>query len=239
MRLLVFQHSVGEPPAAFGRHAAEHGDDMTVVRLFAGDGIPTLAGFDALLVMGGPMDVWDTVDYPWLRTEITAIASWVSSGRPYLGICLGHQLLAEAMGGKCARMTSPEIAVSDVTLDGAQNDPLFRGLPNRFQAMHWHGVEVATVPDKAQVLGHSAGCANQVMRVGNAAWGLQFHPELVPGTVTTWMDDPANVACATDWLGSTAAAWDFVAASEAQATGFIERSKLIYSNFRTLTQPRS
>ncbi len=231
MRLLVFQHSAGEPPAAFGAHAVAAGDEVTLVRLFAGEPIPPLDAFDALLVMGGPMDVWEEAAHPWLIPEKAAIRDWVRAERPYLGICLGHQLLAEAMGGCCARMETPEIAVSDVVV--TEPDPLLDALPRQFPAMHWHGVEVTSPPPGATLLGHSAGCATQAMRVGPRAWGLQFHPELQPGTITQWMADPANIACATDWLGSTDAAWDFVRASEAQAEGFVARSAALYAAFRT------
>ncbi|WP_425040943.1 type 1 glutamine amidotransferase [Primorskyibacter sp. S187A] len=232
MKLLVFQHSAGEPPAAFGAHAEAAGDQVDIVRLFDGEAVPACAEYDALMVMGGPMDVWEEDAHPWLRREKSAIRAWVLSGRPYLGICLGHQLLAEAMGGTCALMPKPEIAVSDVTLSVSADDPIVGALPRRFAAMHWHGVEVTRPPQGAQVLGYSEGCANQMMRIGSKAWGLQFHPEVQRGTVTQWMQDPGNLACAVDWLGSEAAAWAFVERSEAQADDFVERSARLYSAFR-------
>ncbi|MEL6640590.1 MAG: type 1 glutamine amidotransferase [Pseudomonadota bacterium] len=234
MRLLVFQHSAGEPPAAFGAHAAAAGDQIEIIRLFAGDSIPDTSTYDALLVMGGPMDVSGIESPAWLVPEKAAIRAWVTSGRPYLGICLGHQLLADAMGGKCARMLAPEIAVSDVVLTAAVHHGICADLPPQFAAMHWHGVEVATLPQGATVLGHSNGCGNQILCIGPRAWGLQFHPEIEPGTITQWMRDPANVACARDWLGSEAAAWAFVEEAEAQAAQFVVRSQAIYRAFRAM-----
>ena len=235
MRLLVAQHSAGEPPAAFGAHALAAGDTLHVVRLFAGEPIPNFAGYDALLVMGGPMDVWEEDNHPWLIPEKAAIRAWVQTGKPYLGICLGHQLLAEAMGGACKRMDVPEIAVRDVTLKNASDDPLLSELPAAFKAMHWHGVEVVALPASAHILGSSTGCKNQIMRVGERAWGLQFHPELERGTITQWMEDPANVVCASNWLGSEAAAWEFARAAEAEADQFLDRSRRLYTNFRALS----
>lgn len=234
MRLLVLQHSAGEPPAAFGVHALAAGDTLCVVRLYAGEPIPNLNGFDAILVMGGPMDVWEEDAHPWLAPEKIAIRTWVETGKPYLGICLGHQLLAEALGGLCKTMAKPEIGMSEVMTKDTARDPLFASQPDTFDAMHWHGVEVVKPPANARVLGASRGCANQIMRVAPKAWGLQFHPELEPGTIIKWMEDPANMACASDWLGSEAAAWEFVKAAEAQADQFIERSRALYLAFRSL-----
>ena len=213
MRLLVAQHSAGEPPAAFGAHALAAGDTLHVVRLFAGEPIPNFAGYDALLVMGGPMDVWEEDNHPWLIPEKAAIRAWVQTGKPYLGICLGR----------------------DVTLKNASDDPLLSELPAAFKAMHWHGVEVVALPASAHILGSSTGCKNQIMRVGERAWGLQFHPELERGTITQWMEDPANVVCASNWLGSEAAAWEFARAAEAEADQFLDRSRRLYTNFRALS----
>jgi len=234
MRLLAFQNTPGEPPAAFSRHASAAGDTVHIVRLCDGGPIPDGADFDALIVMGGPMDVWEEDAYPWLAPEKTAIRNWVTTGKPFLGICLGHQLLVEAMGGTCRSMQTPEIAVSDVTRLAA-DDPLLAALPDHFPAMHWHGVEADALPDNTCVLARSAGCDIQAVRVDDNAWGLQFHPELEHGTVTKWMDDKGNIDCATDWLGSTEAAWDFVKQSEARADSFLETSGQIYQAFRTRT----
>lgn len=231
MRLLVFQHTPGEPPAAFAVHAAKAGDVVDVVHLYQGASIPDFDGYDALLVMGGPMDVWEEDAHPWLVAEKAAIREWVGTGKPYLGICLGHQLLIEAMGGSCRPMATPEIAVTDVTLD-APSDPLLQGLPNTVSAMHWHGVEADRLPEKAHVLGATPGCPVQAVRVGPKAWGLQFHPELEPGTVTLWMQDAGNLTCASDWLGSEAAAWQFVKDAEAKAHQFLETSRQIYGALR-------
>jgi GMP synthase-like glutamine amidotransferase len=235
LRLLVFQHCESETPAAFADHAKASGDSVHVVKLFNGDTIPEFDLYDGLLVMGGPMDIWETDEHPWLIVEKQAIKQWLDCGKPYLGICLGHQLLVEAKGGRCAKMQNPEIAISDVTLTNtAKDDPLCKGLPSVFPAMHWHGVEAVELPDQCEVLGRSDKCSVQVLHVGQSAWGLQFHPELVEGTVTGWMSDKSNLDAAASWLGSQEAAWEFVEQSEREASGFINRSARIYENFRSL-----
>ncbi len=100
IRILIFQHLACEHPGTF-RDLMRDDDVVThTVELDDGEPIPCLDGFDALMVMGGPMDVWQTAIHPWLDAEITAIRDWVAARRrPFLGFCLGHQLLAEALGG--------------------------------------------------------------------------------------------------------------------------------------------
>lgn len=230
MRLLVFQHVEHEPPAAFADLARAAGDTLHVVRFYLGEGIPDLEGFDALLVMGGPMDVWQVDENPWLANEIAAIATWVGAGRPYLGICLGHQLLATAMDGECAAMATPEIGIAPV--ERQQEDPLLAALPRRFGAMQWHGVEVTRPPEGTAILAANSQCAVQAMRIGTCAWGVQFHPEITPGLVTGWMRDPANWRCAVDWLGAEDLARDFGAAAEAHVPDALSQSAAFYGVLR-------
>ncbi|MFY2822594.1 type 1 glutamine amidotransferase [Ruegeria sp. MALMAid1280] len=208
MNVLIFQHTQGEGPGAFCDHIARHEDAMQIVHLYKGQSIPPLDEFDLLLVMGGPMDVWETGTYPWLTIEKQAIRTWVRDfNRPYLGICLGHQLLIDALGGTCARMQIPEIGVLPVELTGnGREDPLFASLPRQFPVLQWHGVATADLPPDTAVLAASDGCAVQAIRVGDCAWGVQFHPEIVQGTISTWMEDKGNHQCAVDWLGSADAA---------------------------------
>lgn len=236
MKVLVFQHTTGENPGAFLDHIADHGDTAQIVHLYEGQDIPTLESFDLLLVMGGPMDVWDTEDHPWLIPEKRAIERWVRElRRPYFGICLGHQLLVDALGGRCAPMEVPEIGIWPVDLtESARTDPVFSDLPPHFPVVQWHSVAAADLPEGCEVLARSRGCAVQAVRVWDKAWGVQFHPEVTDGTIEAWMSDPENHQCAVDWLGSAETARQMIRQSEEIAADQFKRTSQIYAALRQL-----
>jgi GMP synthase-like glutamine amidotransferase len=123
---------------------------------------------------------------------MAAIRSWVEAGRPYLGLCLGHQLLAQACGGHVALMDgAPEVGIAQVPV---AEDPIFAGLPELCTCFQWHGAEVKRLPAEAVLLASSAACAIQAFRLGNCAYGLQFHMELTATTAEEWAALPEYAA---------------------------------------------
>lgn len=157
MRFLVFQHIAIEHPGIFRDFMAEKGIVRYAVELDEGESISALEGYDALVVMGGPMDVFDEAELPWLVEEKAAIREAVQM--PYLGFCLGHKLLADALGGRCERMVRPEVGILDVEVTAAgRADPLFDSLPDRFPALQWHGVAVTAMPEGGVALARSPLC---------------------------------------------------------------------------------
>jgi GMP synthase-like glutamine amidotransferase len=233
---LVFQHIAVEHPGFFRDLMAADGSRWDVVELDRGDPIPTaLSTYDALFVMGGPMDVWDEATLPWLTAEKRAIQEWVLHGRrPFLGVCLGHQLLAEAVGGSVGRMARPEVGVCEVQLtpDGGR-DPLLKGVAERFSSLQWHGAEVAHLPKDAVVSAINADGVIEAFRYGDRAFGLQFHVETTADTVREWGSVPAYEASLAAVKGPNGLE-DLDRAAAASLPNFQALARRIYANFAAI-----
>ncbi|MBI5132650.1 MAG: type 1 glutamine amidotransferase [Rhodopseudomonas palustris] len=208
LRLLVFQHVDVEHPGIFREFWRDAGIAWDAVELDAGEPIPDLEAYDALIVMGGPMDVWQEDEHPWLVAEKAAIRRFVTDlQRPYLGICFGHQLLAAALGGVVQLGKVPEVGPGTVELTQAgAADPLFAGLSTPVRTFQWHGAEVASLPAGCEVLARNDACAVQAFRFGAMAYGIQYHVELTDVTVPEWQQIPAYAASLETALGPERAA---------------------------------
>lgn len=237
MKLLVFQHIACEHPGVFRRFLKEDGITWDAIELDEGQPIPALEKYDALWVMGGPMDVWDVEEHPWMIPEKRAIRQWVRElKRPFLGVCLGHQLLADSLGGTCGPQNPPEVGILDIELtDAGAKDPLLAGLPKQVKALQWHSVKVAQASEDAVVLAKSDICANQAMRIGEKAWSMQYHVELEPETIPAWGCVPAYEKAleATRGPGALAALAD---EAKPLMDDFVGNARVLYRNFMNLAR---
>jgi GMP synthase-like glutamine amidotransferase len=184
-RVLAFRHVPFEGLGRIEAALAAHRLDADYADLYLLDAPPVDAeAYDALIFMGGPMSVND--DLPYLRGEEGLIRDAIRRGIPVLGICLGSQLIAHALGVEVRRCARKEIGWFDIELTpAARRDPLFAGLANREIVFHWHG-ETFDLPEGAVLLASSERCRNQAFRLGESVYGLQFHPEVTPGMIADW-----------------------------------------------------
>ena len=240
MRFLVLQHIDAEHPGIFRDFMAEDGVRWDAVHLDHGEAIPSLDGYDAMVVMGGPMDVWEEDVHPWLVQEKAAIAEAVRErGLPFLGVCLGHQLLADALDGEVAPMQSPEVGILNVELTGeGRRDPVLGSAPGRFKALQWHGAEVTRLPAGAAALARSPVCPNQAFRVGDSAFGIQYHVELTGATVHEWGDIPEYAASLERTLGAGGLE-RMQAGAAAHMHEFNDNARRLYDAFAAVARERS
>ena len=187
-RISVFQHVECEPLGTFAHGLAAHGFTAEYVRLFAGETIPTdWTTARALIFLGGPMSVNDEDRYAYLAEEKTIIRQALRQHIPVLGVCLGAQLLAAAAGARVFPGVRPEIGWEAVTLsDAGRDDPLLAGVAELGAVFHWHG-ETFDLPAGAVRLASSVVTPNQAFRLGDGAYGLQFHVEVDAQMIDEWV----------------------------------------------------
>ncbi|MCW2806441.1 MAG: glutamine amidotransferase class-I [Marmoricola sp.] len=191
-RVLVVQHEQDCPPAWMGDWLVEAGCVLDVRHAYAGDDLPAdLAHHEALLVLGGAMGANDDATHPWLgpTRELVRQAAWQAV--PTLGICLGHQLVAVALGGECGRNPRGEqLGLLPVGwTDEASGDALTRGILATTSGVHWNDDVVLRPPEGTVVLARAPGGEVQVARFAPTVWGVQLHPEVDDRVLATWAED--------------------------------------------------
>jgi GMP synthase-like glutamine amidotransferase len=188
LRIAVVQHEPATSLGAFGDLLARAAVELELVRSWR-DALPEPDELDGVIVLGGSMTASDTL-LAHERRWIGLLAERV----PYLGICLGAQLLAAALGAAVFRGPRPEIGMHDVYLtDAARRDPLFTGLPGRLRVFQWHA-DTFALPSGAVPLAGSIGYRYQAFRSGALAYGVQFHPEATSQAVAGWPGTPGYLA---------------------------------------------
>ncbi|WP_121745374.1 type 1 glutamine amidotransferase [Streptomyces sp. E2N166] len=187
-RLLVVQNGPDGGPGRFGDWLTSDGPALDVVHAYAGAPLPRRLAHEGVMVLGGGYLPDDDVRAPWLAPTRALVAEAVERGAPVFGICLGGQLLAHVAGGTVrADHGEPEFGSTPLTLRAeAGSDPLFRDLPERVTAVEHHVDAVTALPPGAAWLMESERCPYQAFRVGDRAWGVQFHPEAGADRARSW-----------------------------------------------------
>ncbi|MDD2582836.1 MAG: type 1 glutamine amidotransferase [Desulfuromonadaceae bacterium] len=217
--LYIIQNDPEVPPGNIIEHLTV---PHVVCHPYQSGHLPQLADISALIVLGGAMGANDEQSHPFLAELKKLIRRVVETGVPYLGICLGGQLLAAALGAVVVSRRWEEVGTLDVLLTAEGNrDPLFSGIRQEFRTFQWHH-DSFDIPDRGILLASSAACPNQAFRVGTSAWGLQFHPEVTEVIIRGW--------CA--WEHSTAVATEaIVAAFSREADAYRATARHLVQNF--------
>jgi GMP synthase-like glutamine amidotransferase len=177
MRFHWLQHVEFEDAACIGDWAVRQGFTMSQTRLFEDEALPDVNEIDGLAIMGGPMNIYQHRDHPWLVKEKKFIEKTIGAGVPTIGVCLGSQLLADVLGAKVSQNPYIEIGWFDMALTEKATDcELVKGLPQRFTAFQWHG-DTFEIPPDAKWLAQSQACRNQAFAYDCHVLGLQFHIE--------------------------------------------------------------
>jgi GMP synthase-like glutamine amidotransferase len=186
MNIHILQHVQFEDVGSIRSWMETQQAEITYTKFFRNDCLPEPKGLDFVIALGGPMSVNDEDAFPWLRQEKQFIHDAVKRGTPILGICLGAQLVARAMGARVYRHAHKEIGWFDVTGTSSEEDVFH--FPERFLAFHWHG-ETFDLPPGAIHLARSCGCENQAFQIGRRVVGLQFHLETTAESAHSLIDN--------------------------------------------------
>ena len=238
MRVLVLQHIKIEDPGFIKDLMIKDGVELTTIELDEGEKIPNdLSKFDAMFCMGGPMDTWMEKEHPWLVDEKKAIKQFVVDlKKPYLGFCLGCQLLGEVVGGKVVKSKNPEIGMLNINFSQNKNDdPLFSKFPEKITSLQWHSYEAQGLEDNKDVtlLASSPETKYQIFKYQNHAYGIQFHIEVKDTTVGEWGCVPEYKSALERELGKGALE-KFDKEAKANMASMNEYSKILYENFKKL-----
>jgi len=237
MKVIVLQHIKIEDPGYIKDLMIADGAKLTTIELDEGDKIPNdLSMFDAMFCMGGPMDTWMEKDYPWLVNEKKKIKEFVVDlKKPYLGFCLGCQLLGEVIGGKVAKTNNPEIGMLNINFsENKKNDPLFSKFPEKITSLQWHSYEVQGLEKNENVtlLASSPETKYQIFKYQSHAYGIQFHIEVKDTTVSEWGCVPEYKNALEEQLGQGALE-KFDKEAQANMQNMNNYSKILYSKFKS------
>ena len=216
----------------------DDGFNLTTIELDEGEKIPyDLTKFDGMFCMGGPMDTHMEMEYPWLVEEKKRIKEFVVNlKKPYLGFCLGCQLLGEVVGGKVVKSNPAEIGMMDINFtDNKKKDILFSKFPDNIKSLQWHSYEVQGIDKNPDItlLASSPATKYQIFKYQDHAYGIQFHIEIKDKTVNEWGCVPEYKKALEDQLGDGALE-KFDQSAKKNMKDMNNYSKILYDNFKSL-----
>ena len=229
--ILIIKHIDIEGPGTLGDFLKSKGEIFEIVELGAGEKLPSnVHEYKAVIVLGGPMNVDEEDRFPFLRPENDFIQKILKAEIPYLGICLGSQLLAKAAGAKVVKSPVKEIGWYQIRLTAeGKKDALFQGFLENDPVYHWHG-DMFQIPSKGQLLASAQGCPHQALKVGRNAYGLQFHVAVTDNSIKEWCDE----YCETDLPGRADHAKAMMEDYWKHKKAFDSQAKQIYQNFLSI-----
>jgi GMP synthase-like glutamine amidotransferase len=238
MEVIVLQHIKIEDPGYIKDLMLLDDVNLTTIELDEGEKIPDdLNKFDAMFCMGGPMDTYMEKEYPWLINEKKKIKEFVITlNKPYLGFCLGCQLLGEVAGGNVVKSKKPEIGMLDVNfLKKKNNDILFSSFPDKIKTLQWHSYEVINLENNKDItlLASSPTTKYQIFKYQNHAYGIQFHIEVKDTTVNDWGCVVEYKSALEEQLGEGALEI-FDKEVKSNMIQMNNSSKILYSNFKKI-----
>tara|TARA_B100002051_G_C16682345_1_gene610584 strand:- start:310 stop:1032 length:723 start_codon:yes stop_codon:yes gene_type:complete len=238
MEIIVLQHIKIEDPGYIKDLMLKDSVNITTIELDEGEKIPNnLNKFNAMLCMGGPMDTWMEKEYPWLIEEKKKIKEFVVDlKKPYLGFCLGCQLLGEVVGGKVVKTNNPEIGMLDVNFSKNKNkDILFSEFPEKITSLQWHSYEAQGLEKNKDItlLASSNETKYQIFKFQKHAYGIQFHIEIKDTTVSEWGCVPEYKSALEKQLGEGALE-KFDKEAKSNMFQMNNYSEILYKNFKKI-----
>ena len=238
MEVIVLQHIKVEDPGHIKDLMLADGVNLTTIELDEGEKIPNdLSKFDAMFCMGGPMDTWMEDKYPWLIDEKQKIKNFVVDlKKPYLGFCLGCQLLGEVVGGNVIKSAKPEIGMLDINFSqDKNNDQLFSAFPDKVKDLKLHSYEVVNLENNKDItlLASSPTTKYQIFKYQDHAYGIQFHIEVKDTTVNDWGCVVEYKSALEEQFGQGALE-KFDKEAKSNMSQMNNCSKILYSNFKKI-----
>ena len=231
--ILFIKHVDVEGPGTIEEYFEKRGYALKTVELDKGDPLPRdFFNIKAVVCMGGPMNVYEEDRYPFLKDEDFFLKRAIKEEIPFLGVCLGSQLIVKAYGAKVTKSPAKEVGWFKVRLENeGKKDPLFEGLDGEIDVFHWHE-DMFEVPSSAKRLATADGCPNQAVKIGKRAYGLQFHVEVTELIITDWCE---NYLKGSD-LGLQQKAKDMIATYREKKQEFNQTAEKIYRNFEKIME---